>query len=128
MKKNVLRLLLLLLPLLLAIRFSASSQNTAKKSTARKGSSETSLSSVIPGETIQCYYSENQVVVNKLKPDEFDKAAVYNMQGAPVLRHRITAATIRMDATPLNEGVYLLVLSSTMSLREKSFKVVVHRH
>jgi hypothetical protein len=126
MKSTVLRLLLFLLPLLLAIRFSAAAQGNQQRSLKYEKRVTAGIAQ-IPGETIQCYYADNLLIVNKLKPDEFDKAAVYNMQGAVVLRQKITAATIRMDATGLEEGVYLLVLSSSHSFREKSLKVVVRK-
>ncbi len=123
MKLTVLRLLLFLLPLLLAIRFTAAAQDREKRSPAN----EKQGMAYVPGENIQCYYADNLLIVNKLRPDEFDKAAVYNMQGAVVLRHKITAATIRLDATGLDEGVYQLVLSSSHAFREKSLKVVVRK-
>lgn len=127
MKTTVLRLLLLLLPLLLALRFTASAQNSKAGSSKLPGSKETGIATAVPGESVHCYYYENQLVIQKLRPDEFDKAAVHNMQGAVVLRQKITAATMRMDATSLSEGVYVLVLSSSLSLKEKSFKVVVRK-
>ncbi|MFZ9388211.1 MAG: T9SS type A sorting domain-containing protein [Chitinophagaceae bacterium] len=125
MKSSSFRLLILLLPLLLGIRFSVLAQGSVSKTPVRKKA--TSGKQSVPGETIHCYYSENQLIVNKLMPDEFDKAVVYNMQGAAVLRYKINASSIRMDATGLTEGVYLLVLGSTASLREKSFKVVIRK-
>ncbi len=123
MKSTVLRLLLFLLPLLFAIRFAAAAQDREQRFQAK----DKQAIAYIPGETVQCYYADNLLIVNKLKPDEYDKAAVYNMQGAVVLRHKITSATIRMDATGLEEGVYQLVLSSSHAFREKSLKVVVRK-
>lgn len=126
MKSTVLRLLLLLLPLLLAIRFSAAAQERQQRSLTNEKPVYAGIT-YIPGETVQCYYADNLLIVNKLRPDEFDKAALYNMQGAVVLRQKITAANVRMDATGLDEGVYLLVLSSSHAFREKSLKVLVRK-
>ncbi len=126
MKSTVPRLLLFLLTLLLAIRFTAAAQEREHRSPAKEKPASANIT-YFPGETVQCYYTDNLLVVNKLRPDEFDKAAVYNMQGSVVLRQRITASVIRMDATGLDEGVYQLVLSSSHAFREKSLKVVVRK-
>ncbi len=123
MKLTVLRVL----PLLLIVQLSASAQQPSKRQAAAAASVSSEVS-YNPGEAVQCVYLENQLVVSKLKPDEFDKAAVYNMQGSVLLRQKITTSTIRMDATALNEGVYLLILQSSLSLREKSIKFVVRRY
>lgn len=123
MKLPVLRVL----PLLLIVQLSVNAQQHSKR-TAAAAASVSSEVAYNRSEAVQCVYVENQLVVSKLKPDEFDKAAVYNMQGSVVLRQKITASTIRMDATALNEGVYLLILHSSMSLREKSIKFVVRRY
>jgi hypothetical protein len=123
MKLTVLRVL----PLLLALQLTANAQQRSKQRTDARAAVSAEINDH-PAEAVQCVYLENQLVVSKLKPDEFDKVAVYNMQGSVLLRQKITASTIRMDATALNEGVYLLILQSSMSLKEKSMKFVVRRY
>jgi hypothetical protein len=47
------------------------------------------------------------------------------MQGAMLQQKNIAASTMKMDISNLPEGVYLLVLRSSVSLKEKNFKFVV---
>ncbi len=71
--------------------------------------------------------AQNQLVITNLKPDEYDKAAVVNMQGAVVLKQSVNATLLRLDISNLVDGLYLLVLHSSASLKEKSVKFVVKR-
>ena len=71
--------------------------------------------------------AQNQLVITNLKPDEYDRAAVVNMQGAVVLKQSVNATLLRLDISNLVDGLYLLVLHSSASLKEKSVKFVVKR-
>ena len=71
--------------------------------------------------------AQNQLVITNLKPDEYDRAAVVNMQGAVVLKQSVNASLLRLDISNLVDGLYLLVLHSSASLKEKSVKFVVKR-
>ncbi len=71
--------------------------------------------------------AQNQLVITNLKPDEYDRAAVVNMQGAVVLKQSVNATLLRLDISNLVDGLYLLVLRSSASLKEKSIKFVVKR-
>lgn len=68
-----------------------------------------------------------QLTVTGIKKDEYDRVTVYNMQGAQLLQQTITGTTVHIDATTLPEAVYLLVLHSTVTLKEKNFKFIVRR-
>ncbi len=68
-----------------------------------------------------------QLTVTGIKKDEYDRVTVYNMQGAQLLQQTINGTSARIDATNLPEGVYLLVLRSSLTLKEKNLKFIVRR-
>ena len=70
---------------------------------------------------------QNQLNVTNIDPEEYDRVAVYNMQGAMLQQKNITVSTLKMDISHLPDGVYLLVLRSSTSLKEKNFKFVVRK-
>ena len=71
---------------------------------------------------------QNQLTVSNINPDEYDKIAVYNMQGAILQQQRVSSNMARMDISTLPDGVYLLVLhSSSVLVKEKSIKFVVKK-
>lgn len=80
-----------------------------------------------PRQEIYTSSAQNQLVITNLKPDEYDKAAVVNMQGAVVLKQSINATLLRLDISNLVDGLYLLILHSSASLKEKSVKFLVKR-
>jgi hypothetical protein len=68
-----------------------------------------------------------QLAVTGLNKGEYDKIVVYNMQGAPLLKQTINGETARIDVSSLTEGVYLLVLHSSVTLKEKNLKFIVRK-
>ncbi|MEK7225419.1 MAG: T9SS type A sorting domain-containing protein, partial [Bacteroidota bacterium] len=70
---------------------------------------------------------QDQLTVSNLKAEDFDKITVYNMQGAVILQQTAKGNAARLDVSSLPDGVYLLVLRSTVTLKEKSMKIVVRK-
>ncbi len=70
---------------------------------------------------------QSQLTISHFSMEEFDRIAVYNMQGAVLLQQKVNAPVMRLDVGHLTEGVYLLVLRSSVTLRERSFKFVVSK-
>lgn len=70
---------------------------------------------------------QTRLTVSGLQQDEFDRISVYNMQGAVVLQQTANSNLARIDVSSLADGVYLLVLRSSVSLKEKSMKFVVRK-
>ena len=70
---------------------------------------------------------QDQLRVSGLNPDEFDKLFVYNMQGAVLYQQKISTPSAVLDLTNLSGGVYLLVLKSSVSLKEKTIKFLVSK-
>ncbi len=70
---------------------------------------------------------QSQLNVSNIDPEEFDRVAIYNMQGAVLQQKSINSSTARMDISNLPDGVYLLILRSSVSLKEKSIKFVVRK-
>lgn len=68
---------------------------------------------------------QNQLVVSNINPVEYDRITIYNMQGALVLQQPAKTNTVRFDVSGLPDGMYLLVLRSTITLKETSIKFVV---
>ncbi len=70
---------------------------------------------------------QTQLIVSNLDPSEYDKISVYNMQGALLLQQPIYETFTKIDVNNLIDGVYLLTLRSTVSLKEKTIKFVVKK-
>jgi hypothetical protein len=68
-----------------------------------------------------------QLSVTGIDKQLFDRITVYNFQGNEVFRQSINETTARIDASSFPEGVYLLVLRSSITLKEKSIKFFVNR-
>jgi hypothetical protein len=68
-----------------------------------------------------------QMTVTGLNKDEYNSLSVYNMQGAQLMKQTINGETARVDVNALPEGVYLLVLHSSVTLKEKNLKFIVRR-
>lgn len=70
---------------------------------------------------------QNQLNVSKLNPEEYDRIAVYNMQGALLQQQTVSTTIARLDISNLTDGVYLLTLRSSLTLKEKTIKFVVRK-
>lgn len=70
---------------------------------------------------------QDQLRVSGLNPDEYDKLFVYNMQGAVLFQQKISTPSALLDLTNFSGGVYLLVLRSSVSLKEKTIKFLVSK-
>lgn len=70
---------------------------------------------------------QDQLNIANLDPQEFDKLFIYNMQGAVVMQQRVSAPQVRLDVSNLPDGVYLLTLRSSSSLKEKTIKFVIRK-
>lgn len=70
---------------------------------------------------------QNQLIVSNIKSDEYDRLTIYNMQGALVLQQSTNSNLVRLDVSGLTDGMYLLVLRSTVTMKEKSIKFAVRR-
>lgn len=80
-----------------------------------------------PGLAIYPNPVQTRLTVTGLQQEEYDKITVYNMQGAVVLQQTANANLARMDISSLADGVYLLVLRSSATMKEKSMKFVVRK-
>lgn len=70
---------------------------------------------------------QNQLTVSKILTEEFDRMAVYNMQGMLQQQQTFNNSIAKMDVTGLQDGVYLLILHSSSTGKEKSIKFVVRK-
>jgi hypothetical protein len=70
---------------------------------------------------------QDQLTVSNINPAEYNKLLIYNMQGAQLQQQALNASISRIDINNLTDGVYLLVLHSSVSLKEKAIKFVVRK-
>ncbi|MBI5856223.1 MAG: T9SS type A sorting domain-containing protein [Sphingobacteriales bacterium] len=70
---------------------------------------------------------QSSLTISGLQQEGYDKLTVLNMQGAMVLQLTTNSNFAHMDINDLPDGVYLLVLRSSVSLKEKSMKFVVRK-
>jgi Secretion system C-terminal sorting domain len=118
-----------------AIRFTGNTCNSA----ARPGTVEIATAATTvdneKGEEIQFTNKlvvypnpvQENLTVSGLNKDEYDRISVYNMQGAQLQEQTVNGTTARIDVTTLPGGVYLLVLRSSVTFKEKSIKFVVKK-
>jgi hypothetical protein len=72
-------------------------------------------------------FVQNQLLVTNLRPEEFDRVAIVNMQGMVMQKQTVNGHAIRLDLTELEEGVHLLLLHSSTRMKEKSIKMYVKK-
>jgi hypothetical protein len=65
--------------------------------------------------------------ISRIDPKEYNRAEIYNRQGTLVSSKVITGPELRIDIQNLTDGIYILLLRSTSSLKEKSIKFVVSK-
>jgi Secretion system C-terminal sorting domain len=70
---------------------------------------------------------QEKLTVSNLQTAGYDIVSVYNMQGALLLKQSVNKNAINIDMSALSNGVYLLVLRSSATLKEKSLKFVVKK-
>lgn len=70
---------------------------------------------------------QNVLTVSAIDPDEFDRITIYNMQGAVLQQQPVRTTWAKMDISYLPDGLYLLVLQSSQTHKEKSIKFVVRK-
>jgi Secretion system C-terminal sorting domain len=70
---------------------------------------------------------QDLVTVTQEKPDEFDRITVYNMEGAVIMQQSMKGTAARMDVSSFSNGVYLMVLRSSQTMKEKNLKFVVRK-
>jgi hypothetical protein len=70
---------------------------------------------------------QDYLVVSRINPEEYDRLLVFNLQGAQLQQHYIRSNTMRVDITGFTDAVYLLVLRSSLTGREKTMKFVVRK-
>lgn len=70
---------------------------------------------------------QTKLTVTGLLQEQYDRITVYNMQGAVVLLQTVNTNLAFMDVSSLTDGVYMLVLRSSATLKEKSMKFIVRK-
>ena len=70
---------------------------------------------------------QDKLTVSNLQTGNYDRVAVFNMQGALVLKQTTSGNAANLDIRSLPDGVYLLVLQSSATLKEKNLKFVVSK-
>jgi hypothetical protein len=70
---------------------------------------------------------QTTLTVSNIQQDGYDKVTVLNMQGAVVLQQATKGNFASVDVSSLPDGVYLLVLRSSLTLKEKSMKIIVRK-
>ena len=78
-------------------------------------------------QTISYRYVDNNQVVVDLRDNTYDRLLMMDMRGTVILKQAISMGFSRIDVSNLGEGVYLMVLRSSLTLKEKSSKFVVRK-
>jgi hypothetical protein len=70
---------------------------------------------------------QGQLFISNINNKEYDNLAVYDIRGALLLQQSVNGKTSRLDVSILKNGVYMLVVRSSVLLKEKTIRFVVHR-
>jgi len=70
---------------------------------------------------------QDELTVSNQSVEEYDRLAIYNMQGTLQQQQSFSGAKARMDVSGLKDGVYLLILRSSATGKEKNVKFIVKR-
>ena len=70
---------------------------------------------------------QDQLTVCNINPAEYNRLLIYNMQGGQLQQQTVTTSITRIDITSLTDGIYLLILRSSVSFQEKIIKFVVRK-
>jgi len=72
-------------------------------------------------------FIDSHRVVIDLQDNTYDRLFLQDMRGSVVLKQGISMGFSGIDLNNLEEGVYLVILRSTLTLKEKSCKIVVRK-
>jgi hypothetical protein len=114
-----------------AVRYNDNNCNNkgAEESAVIAKSSETEKEGVQLNNKLVIYPNPvtEKMTVTGLDQNEYNRISVYNMQGEQLLQQIIIGTSARIDVNSLPEGMYLLVLQSSVTLKERSVKFIVKR-
>ena len=113
-----------------AVRFgSNNNNNTNDCNIARRGEDIPQAEEITSDNPLVIYPNpvQNQLILANLNDGEYDRMTIYNLQGARLLQQSVKGTATWMDVTALPDGVYLMMLHSPASSKEKSIKFVVSK-
>lgn len=104
-------------------------EDSEKKSVVAEAviANESKTDILSPKLTIYPNPAQDQLFISNINNEEYDNLAVYDMSGALLLQQRINGNTNRLNISTLKNGVYMLVIRSSVFLKEKTIRFVVHR-
>jgi Secretion system C-terminal sorting domain len=70
---------------------------------------------------------QHQLFVSNLNMEGYDQLSIYNIQGAKLLQQKITGDMAKTDVSHLLDGMYLLVLRASATMKETTIKFVVRK-
>ncbi len=106
-------------------RYQKQSTKTPERESTSAGSVQNEEKVVTPKLVVYPTPVQNQLVVSVINIEEYDKAVIYNMQGALVLQQSIKTTAVKFDVSGLIDGMYLLVLRSSATFKETNIKFAV---
>lgn len=117
------KLIILLLLSCFCIGSKAQKPDTINKKAFLKFSSKTS------DEQEPAYYrfTDNYRIDIYLQDYDYDKLMITDIQGKVVLKKNLSIVYSTIDISQLEDGVYLMIISSSGFLKEKSTKFVVRK-
>jgi hypothetical protein len=113
---------------LMIVLFFHSTVNAQTSQAIRRSPERTTEESIINARhTVHISFAQNQLLITNLQQEDFDRIIVFNMRGAVTLQQTVREPSSRLDLTSMEDGVYLLVLRSSATMKEKTMKFVVRK-
>jgi hypothetical protein len=78
-------------------------------------------------QTVHYRFIDQYQVLVDLPDNTIDKLLVVDMRGSVVLKQAVSTGSVKIDVSNLGDGVYLLVLRSSVTLKEKSSKFFIRK-
>jgi hypothetical protein len=122
MKKHYMIILWILLPVFVNSVEAQTSQQAQEKVPVKMPAGEKDKQA-----SVSYRFIDNHRVVIDLQDNQYDRLFLQDMRGSVVLKQGISVGFSGIDLSNLEEGVYLVVLRSTLTLKEKSCKIVVRK-
>jgi Secretion system C-terminal sorting domain len=70
---------------------------------------------------------QHQLFVSNLNIEGYDQLSIYSMQGARLLQQKVNGDIAKANVSSLVDGMYLLVLRSSTTMKETTIKFVVRK-
>ncbi len=71
--------------------------------------------------------AQHELLVSNIDPSEYDRMTIYTVTGVQLQQQSVSSTSGKMNISQLPDGIYLLVLNSSVSTKTKTLKFMVKK-